>query len=124
LTVATGLFEASQEWEDARMPELFCGFPRTTGLGPTRYPVACSPQAWAAGVPLHLIALMLGLEPDARENRLSFVDPVLPSWLDWIEVRGLRLGESSLDFVVSRGSQGAAVELLARRGDAEVAVRR
>jgi hypothetical protein len=75
-------------------------------------------------VPLHLIALMLGLEPDARENRLSFVDPVLPSWLDWIEVRGLRLGESSLDFVVSRGSQGAAVELLARRGDAEVAVRR
>ena len=124
LTLATGLFEASQEWEDARMPELFCGFPRTTGLGPTRYPVACSPQAWAAGVPLHLISLMLGLEPDARENRLSLVDPVLPSWLDWIEVRGLRLGESSLDFVVSRGSQGAAVELLARRGDAEVAVRR
>ncbi len=124
LTLATGLFEASQEWEDARMPELFCGFPRTTGLGPTRYPVACSPQAWAAGVPLHLITLMLGLQPDARENRLSFVDPVLPSWLDWIEVRGLRLGESSLDFVVSRGSQGAAVELLARRGDAEVAVRR
>jgi len=124
LSTATALFEAALEWEGSRMPELFCGFTRTPGLGPTRYPVACSPQAWAAGVPFHLLSAMLGLSPDARDNRLNLINPVLPSWLDWVEIRDLRLRDSSLDFVVSRGSQTAAVELLSRRGDAELVVRR
>ena len=123
LSMAGALFEAALEWEGARMPELFCGFSRSRGLGPTRYPVACSPQAWAAGVPFHLLGAMLGLFPDARENRLSLIHPVLPPWLDRVEIRDLRLGASSLDFVVSRGSQTAAVELLSRRGDAELIVR-
>jgi glycogen debranching enzyme len=124
LSLASALFDAALEWEGARMPELFCGFTRAPGLGPTRYPVACSPQAWAAGVPFHLLSAMLGLAPDARRNRLNLIQPVLPSWLDWVEIRDLRLGGSSLDFVVSRGSQTAAVELLSRRGDAELVVRR
>jgi len=87
------------------MPELFCGFSRVLGFGPTRYPVACSPQAWAAGVPFHLLSEMLGLSADAHDNRLSLINPVLPPWLDWVEVRDLRLRDSSLDFAVSRGSQ-------------------
>src|SRR5438552_3329532 len=69
LSMAGALFDAALEWEGARMPELFCGFSRSRGLGPTRYPVACSPQAWAAGVPFHLLGAMLGFLPDARENR-------------------------------------------------------
>ncbi|HET7875923.1 MAG TPA: amylo-alpha-1,6-glucosidase, partial [Methylomirabilota bacterium] len=124
LTLVTALFDAGLAWEGARMPELFCGFPRVPGFGPTRYPVACSPQAWAAGVPFLLLSAMLGLAPDARENRLTLIHPVLPPWLDWIEIRDLRVKDSSLDFVVSRGSQAAAVELLARRGDAELVVER
>jgi glycogen debranching enzyme len=124
LSIATALFDAALEWEGSRMPELFCGFGRVPGLGPTRYPVACSPQAWAAGVPFHLLGAMLGLSPDARDNRINLIHPVLPSWLDWVEIHDLRLRDSSLDFVVSRGSQTAAVELLARRGDAELVVRR
>jgi glycogen debranching enzyme len=124
LTLATALFEAALEWEGARMPELFCGFARVPGLGPTRYPVACSPQAWAAGVPFHLLSGMLGFAPDAQRNRLTLTEPVLPPWLDWVEIRDLRLGASTLDVAVSRGSQTAAVELLARRGDAELIVRR
>src|SRR5262245_515678 len=124
LSLTTALFDAALEWDGTRMPELFCGFPRSPGLGPTRYPVACSPQAWAAGVPFHLLSAMLGLTPDARENQLSLIEPVLPPWLDWVEIKDLRLGRSTLDFVVSRGSQTAAVELLSRRGDAEVVVRR
>ena len=124
LALTTALFDAALEWDGARMPELFCGFPRSPGLGPTRYPVACSPQAWAAGVPFQLLSAMLGLAPDARANRLSLIEPVLPPWLDWVEVRDLRLGRSTLDFAVSRGSQTAAVELLSRRGDAELIVRR
>jgi glycogen debranching enzyme len=124
LSITTALFDAALEWEGSRMPELFCGFARAPGLAPTRYPVACSPQAWAAGVPFHLLSAMLGLSPDARDNRLNLIHPVLPSWLDWVEIRDLRLRDSSLDFVVSRGSQTAAVELLSRRGDAELVVRR
>ena len=124
LSITSALFDAALEWEGSRMPELFCGFERAPGLGPTRYPVACSPQAWAAGVPFHLLGAMLGLSPDARDNRINLIHPVLPSWLDWVEIRDLRLRDSSLDFVVSRGSQTAAVELLSRRGDAELVVRR
>jgi glycogen debranching enzyme len=124
LTLATALFEAALEWEGARMPELFCGFPRASGLAPTRYPVACSPQAWAAGVPFHLLSAMLGFAPDAQANRLTLIEPVLPPWLDWVEIRDLGLGASRLDIAVSRGSKTAAVELLSRRGDAELVVRR
>ncbi len=124
LTLATGLFEAVVHFEGLRMPELLCGFPRATGFGPTRYPVACSPQAWSAGTVFQLLSAMLGLEPDAAENRLTLNQPVLPPWLDWIAVRGLRLRQSSLDILVSRGRQQAAVELLARRGDAELVVKR
>jgi glycogen debranching enzyme len=49
LKILTGLFDASQFVDLARMPELFCGFHRRPDEGPTLYPVACSPQAWAAG---------------------------------------------------------------------------
>jgi len=124
LTLASGLFEATQHCAGRRLPELFCGFPRLPGYGPTPYPVACSPQAWAAGVVSQLLGEMLGLEPEASENRLTFRRPVLPEWLPWVEVRGLRLAQSRVDVVVTRGRSGAGVEALDREGDAEVVVRR
>ena len=124
LSLATGLFEAAQHCDGRRLPELFCGFPRVSGYGPTPYPVACSPQAWAAGVVSQLLAAMLGLEPEAQQNRLTFRRPVLPAWLPWVEMRGLRLGHSRFDVVVTRGRDGAAVEVLERQGDAEIVVRR
>ena len=124
VALCTGLVEAALHCDGLRVPELFCGFPRLPGFGPTRYPVACSPQAWATGVVFHLLQGMLGLCPDARDNRLNLVDPVLPPWLSWIELHGLRLGDSSIDLLVSRGRHGAAVEVLDRRGAAEVIVRR
>jgi glycogen debranching enzyme len=124
LTVASGLFEAALQCKGRRLPELFCGFPRVPGYGPTPYPVACSPQAWAAGVVSQLLGEMLGLEPEARENRLTFRRPVLPEWLPWVEVRGLRLAQSRVDVLVTRGRSGAGVEVLDREGDAEVVVRR
>jgi glycogen debranching enzyme len=123
LTLATGLFQAVLHFEDVRMPELFCGFPRVEDRGPTRYPVACSPQAWAAGSVFHLVRGMLGLTPHALENHVTLNRPQLPSWLKWIEIHGLRLGRSRIDLRVSQGREHAAVELLAREGDAEVVVR-
>jgi glycogen debranching enzyme len=107
-----------------RMPELFCGFRRVNGYGPTQYPVACSPQAWAAGVVFMLIGSMLGLSPDAADNQLTLNRPHLPAWLSWIELRGLRLRDSRLTLRASQGQDGAAVEMLSRAGDAELVVRR
>jgi len=121
---ATALFEAVHHFEGARLPELFCGFPRAAGFGPTRYPVACSPQAWAAGVAFHLLRGMLGFEADAAENRLTLHSPLLPPWLGWLEIRGLRVAKSRLDLRLTHGREGAAVELLTRAGDAEIVVRR
>jgi|HubBroStandDraft_6_1064221.scaffolds.fasta_scaffold01654_10 glycogen debranching enzyme len=122
LSLANGLFDAAQHCEGHRLPELFCGFPRASGYGPTPYPVACSPQAWAAGVVSQLLAGMLGIEPDAEKNRLIFRDPVLPEWLPRVEVRGLRIRDSTLDVLAVRTAEGAVVEVLEQRGDAEIAL--
>jgi len=124
VTLATAIFESVLQFDDLRMPELFCGFPRVAGHAPTRYPVACSPQAWASGVGFQLIGAMLGLRPDAADNQITLARPTLPGWLTWIDVRGLRVSKSRLAVRVSQGSDGAAVELLAREGDAELVVRR
>ncbi len=124
MTLATGLFETAIRCEGLRLPELLCGFARVPGFGPIRYPVACAPQAWAAGVVFHLLFSMLQFEPSAATNRLTLNAPVLPPWINWLELHGLRLRDSSVDLVVSRGRQGAAVEVIGRRGDAEVVVRR
>src|SRR6185295_13831824 len=91
-----GLVQAVLQMEHMRMPELFCGFRRVDGYGPTQYPVACSPQAWAAGVVFMLIASMLGLTPDAADNQLTLNRPRLPGWLSWIELRGLQLRSSRM----------------------------
>jgi glycogen debranching enzyme len=124
ITLAGGLFEAVLQFENLRMPELFCGFTRVPGHGPTRYPVACSPQAWAAGVVFQLVAAMLALRPDAADNQLTLARPTLPPWLTWIEVRGLRIAKSRLAVRITQGTDSAAVELLGRDGDAELVVRR
>jgi len=124
LTLATGLFEAVLQFDDMRMPELFCGFPRVEGYAPTQYPVACAPQAWAAGVVFMLISAMLGLVPDAADNQLTLNRPRLPPWLSWIELRGLTLRSSRMSLRASQGHDGAAIEMLSRAGDAELVVRR
>ncbi|HET9111841.1 MAG TPA: glycogen debranching N-terminal domain-containing protein [Ktedonobacterales bacterium] len=86
------LYGVSLHYEGARLPELFCGFSRLHGYGPTRYPVACSPQSWAAGAPFLLISAILGFEPEAAQGRLTLRHPTLPEWLSRMEMRGLRVG--------------------------------
>jgi glycogen debranching enzyme len=124
ITLSTALFEAVLQFESMRMPELFCGFARVDGYGPTHYPVACAPQAWASGVVFMLIDAMLGLVPEAAENRLTLNRPRLPPWLAWIELRDVRLRSSRLTLRASQGQDGAAVEMLSRQGDTELVVRR
>ena len=124
LTLATVLFDAARTFEHARIPELFCGFTRHAEHGPVSYPVACAPQAWAAGSILQMLTALLGLDADAPQGRVTFQSPVLPGWLRTVEIHGLRVGRASLDVALSRGRDSASVDLIGRRGDVELIVRR
>jgi len=123
LRVLTGLFDASLAMDLHRMPELFCGFPRRPGEGPTLYPVACSPQAWAAGAVFQLLQATLGLHIDAAAGRVSFDHPLLPEFLKEVRIRGLRVGDGSLDVRLERhGPDDVGVNVLSRSGRVEVMV--
>ena len=114
--VFKGMFEAAQYMDLRRLPELFCGFQRGRGRGPTLYPVACSPQAWAAGTPFALLQATLGLEfvPDRGEIRLR--DPHLPAFLDWVTLRNLRLNQSSVDLRVRRHGDEVSLQVIRSEG--------
>jgi glycogen debranching enzyme len=115
-----GLLEAASRFDDHRLPELFAGLARTELEEPVPYPVACRPQAWAAGSIPFLLSTGLGLDPDALNRRLRIVRPSLPRWLGSVEVTGLELGDARIDLRFER--IGAEVALADARieGDAEV----
>jgi len=120
--VLAGLFDASQYVDLHRMPELFCGFPRRPGEGPTLYPVACSPQAWAAGAVFLLLQACLGLEIDGEVGRASFHHPVLPDFLREVWIDGLRVGDGSVDLVLTRRGDDVGLNVVGRSGRVEVVV--
>jgi glycogen debranching enzyme len=105
-----------------RLPELFCGFERRRGKAPTPYPVACAPQAWAACAPFTLLQACLGVEVDAASATVILRRPRLPSFIEWLAVRRLRIGEARLDLIFRRHDSSVAVNLLDRSGDADVQV--
>ncbi|HUY99556.1 MAG TPA: glycogen debranching N-terminal domain-containing protein [Thermomicrobiaceae bacterium] len=103
--VFSDLVAAATHFEYGRLPELFCGFSREFERYtiPISYPVSCSPQAWAAGALPYLLQVVLGLEPDALNHRLT-LRPCLPDWLETVQLRGLRIAGLSVDVtVVGRG---------------------
>jgi glycogen debranching enzyme len=118
--VATALFDTAIHADYMRLPELFCGFTRRTPNRPVAYPVACSPQAWAAGAPLLLLQAVLGISAKAHENTLTVNKPHLPSWLNQVELRNLRVGESTISLVFRREGEITAFSLLDRKGDVRV----
>lgn len=117
-----GLFEAAIYMDMRRLPELFCGFTRGRGRGPTLYPVACSPQAWASATPFTLIEASLGLQFDPAANEIRLRNPRLPKFLDWVELRDLRLGQASVSLRVHRRATDVSVEILSRHGQIQVSV--
>ena len=100
--VLTGMFQAAAYMELRRLPELFCGFQRRRGRGPTLYPVACSPQAWASGAPFLMLQACLGLEFDTESQEIRLRDPRLPAFLDEIALSNLTLGHTSVDLIIRR----------------------
>jgi glycogen debranching enzyme len=121
-TMFSGLFSAATYMDQRRLPELFCGFRRQRGHGPTLYPVACSPQAWASATSFTLLETSLGLEfdPFAREIRLR--NPRLPEFLDEVMLRDLRLASSSVDLRVRRHGETVSLDTPRINGDIRVSI--
>jgi glycogen debranching enzyme len=113
------LFGVSLHYGGSRLPELFCGFERVGGYAPTRYPVACSPQSWAAGAPFLLLSAALGFEPEAEHQRLTLRDPELPAWMTSLDLGNLKLGHQDLSLRFERSESGTSVIL---RGTSEIEV--
>ena len=120
--VLTGLFDASLFLDLRRMPELFCGFPRRAGEGPTGYPVACSPQAWAAASVFMVLQACLGLRIFGADHRVLLSYPLLPESLKELQITGLHVGEGSVDLYLERHGPDVGVNVLKREGDVEVVV--
>ncbi|MFQ6017060.1 MAG: glycogen debranching N-terminal domain-containing protein [Kiloniellaceae bacterium] len=118
----SGLFDAAVYMDLRRLPELFCGFRRAPGKGPTCYPVACSPQAWSSAAPFALLQACLGLELDLAAEHVRFRQPRLPTFLDQVTIRSLAVGGGRLDILLRRYGSDVSVNVLRRDGDAQVAV--
>ncbi|HLB62314.1 MAG TPA: amylo-alpha-1,6-glucosidase [Actinomycetota bacterium] len=118
--VATALFDAAIHADYMRLPELFCGFTRRSPNRPVSYPVACSPQAWAAGSPFLMLQAMLGISARAHENLLTVNKPQLPSWLNVVELRNLRVGDSRIALVFRREGDITSFSMLSREGNVRV----
>jgi glycogen debranching enzyme len=117
-----GLFDAAGYMDLHRLPELFCGFQRARGRGPTLYPVACSPQAWASATPFSLLQAALGLELDPTAKAVRLRSPRLPKFLDEVILRNLHVGDSSVDIAVRRNGEDVSLSVLKMRGIIEVSV--
>jgi glycogen debranching enzyme len=117
-----GLFDAATYFDMRRLPELFCGFQRARGRGPTLYPVACSPQAWASATPFTLIEAALGLEFDPGALEIRLINPCLPAFLDEVVLHNVQLMQSSVDLRLRRHENQVSLEILRRRGKVQVSI--
>jgi glycogen debranching enzyme len=120
--VFEGLFHAATYMDLRRLPELFCGFRREQRRGPTLYPVACAPQAWASATPFTLLEAALGLEFDAQRGEIRLRNPRLPAFLNEVVLRDLQLGSSSVDLSVHRHGEDVSLEVLRTRGRIQVSI--
>ena len=122
LRILCGLFDASQFLDRHRLPELLCGFQRSPGDGPTLYPVACSPQTWSSVAVFLLLQSCLGLRIDAPRARLSFLQPVLPPFLEQIEIKNLRVGVAEVDLQLEHHAKDVGINILRREGRVGIVV--
>ncbi|MGH7764305.1 MAG: amylo-alpha-1,6-glucosidase [Candidatus Dormibacteraceae bacterium] len=115
--IFTAMFETAALFPQYRLPELFAGFPRFGYDVPVSYPVACSPQAWAAGAMPYMLSAMLGLEPDGPRQLLTVDEPQLPEWLSLVTLRNLRVGEATVDLCWEQKGGVTRASVLGQKGD-------
>jgi glycogen debranching enzyme len=120
--ILAGMFDAAMAVDLNRLPELFCGFPRQQGQGPTLYPVACIPQAWAAASPFLMLQAVLGLDLTADPPTILFQRPSLPPFLDQVEIRGLAVGGARVDLILNRHPHSVGINVVGREGEVDIRV--
>jgi glycogen debranching enzyme len=120
LRLADHLFEAAALLPAGRLPELISGAARIPGKPPELVPGACTIQAWASAAPLHLVRILLGLEPAPRQQRLGLRRPRLPSAVDALAIRGLAVGGQRLDLEVRRTRTGVRARARGGRSSIEL----
>jgi glycogen debranching enzyme len=120
LQIVDGMLEAAVDFKGYGLPELFGGFAREDYGVPVSYPVACQPQAWSAGAVPYLLTTGLGLEPDGFNYQLRIKRPMLPKYVDRVEIRGVRVGQARADLLFSRSGDHVAVKVQRVEGEMEV----
>jgi glycogen debranching enzyme len=113
-------FAAASYMDLRRLPELFCGFRRRRGGGPTLYPVACTPQAWASGALFLMIQASLGLEFDPAAKEIRFRNPTLPAFVDQIVLRRAGFAGAEVDVALRRIAGHVSLRVLRDTGQAKV----
>ena len=120
MRVFHAMFDVSRYVDHHRLPELICGFSRREGSGPTLYPVACSPQAWAAAAPFLMLEACLGMIIDAPRRELRIQRAVLPEFLDTLRISELRIGDAAVDLELRRHPEAVSVNILRRDGALDI----
>jgi glycogen debranching enzyme len=121
-TIVSSLYRAAQMFQYYRLPELFGGSEASGHQTPVPYPVACKPQAWAAGAFPLMTQAMLGLHADAPARKLWVVNPLLPDFVGRVDVRGLRVGDAEADLLYQRRGSGTWATVRDVRGGLEVEI--
>ena len=115
-----GIYAASSSMDLRRLPELFCGFHRRPGQGPTSYPVACTPQAWAAAAIPAFVQACLGVNFDPDGRAVRFDHPKLPGFIDNLTLRNLSLGGGKVSVLISLTPGEVSVSVIERKGNLRV----
>ena len=121
--VLLAMLDLSSEVELHRLPELFCGLRRRPNEGPTLYPVACSPQAWAAATPFFILQGCLGASLEAEHSRIVFDRPLLPEGIAQLSIRNLRCGNAVVDLLLERRGDSVLVHCESKQNDVEIVTR-
>jgi glycogen debranching enzyme len=122
MRILAGMFDASLFVDLHRLPELFCGFARRPGEGPTLYPVACAPQSWAAGSAFMLLQASLGLDIRGAESQIRLCHPRLPESLREVVLSNLSVAGGSVDLLLQRHRQDVGLHVLRREGAVEILI--
>ena len=121
--VLMSLLDLSSAVELHRLPELFCGVDRRPGQGPTLYPVACSPQAWAAGAVFMLLQGCLGISVNAKSKRVVFDRPFLPQGIPQFSINDLRIEDCRISLFMERDSGTVRIQVVEKHGEIAVVVK-
>jgi glycogen debranching enzyme len=122
LEVAGGILDMTAQQLYSRPPELFCGYNRLPNSKPVRYPVACTPQAWATGTIFQILQMMVNLVPDAPNNSLRIDHPVLPESICTLSLKNLRIGQTVLDLNFEQVHGVTACRVVRKQGNLRIAI--